>query len=267
MEDGRESFHRSLEEWEPKWMSFTKLAICYVVIHVNSSFFILLKDRILVEFLFPCPLFLVFASQLMSLFVASIICIIRRHQFTQQRKLEFWKPKMYIRKMPLIQFALMALSDSVGRSLQIETRRIEHNVSFALRIYIQSYKTIPVMILGVLLLNRRYKFRDYLDISLISLFIALFILFARESTSTSTSNHIMSNVDQYSSSSSSSSLSSYVSTTSTFSGIIMIIIYTLCDSFTLQWQMRLYNKFQIDQYTVMLWLNACQVYISTKNLY
>jgi hypothetical protein len=258
--EGRESFHRSLEEWEPKWMSLAKLSICYIVIHVNSSFFILLKDKILVEFAFPCPLFLVFASQLLSLLVASVICIVRRHQFTQQRKLEFWKPKMYIRKMPLIQFALMALSDSVGRSLQIETRRTQHNISFSLRIFIQSYKTIPVMILGAYLLNTRYKFRDYLDISLISLFIGLFILYARDATSNdlSIAQNLMN--DQYSTTTaSSSSLSSYVSTTSTLSGIVMIIIYTLCDSFTLQWQMRLYNKFQIDQYTVMLWLNACQV--------
>lgn len=116
MEEVRGSFHRStLEEWEPKWMSFTKLSICYIVIHVNSTFFILLKNKILNEYQFPCPLFLVFTSQLISLLISSIICIIRRHQFTQNRSdLNFWKPKIYIKKIPLIQFALMALSDSVG---------------------------------------------------------------------------------------------------------------------------------------------------------
>ncbi len=41
----------------------------------------------------------------------------------------------------------------------------------------------------------------------------------------------------------------------TFYGISLLALYLLCDSFTSQWQSRVYKQFQIDQFQMMLGVN------------
>jgi len=149
------------------------------------------------------------------------------HQNTRR-----YNPTAKWRQVPLLQFALMALSDSVGRSLQIETRRGggEH-VAFGVRLLVQSAKVLPVMALGKMLGTRRHTKRDFAVAALISASIAAFSLSARvagpaEYTATTTAG------------------------TTTLTGLLLLLVYTLCDAFTWQWQARLYKEFGVDQYTV-----------------
>ena len=88
---------------EAKWVSAVKLTSCFAVIHVNSSLFAALRERILTTKSFPAPLFLVFVSQTASctrLFslcqeyfihihfslglVAAVVCRVRRDSFVKQ---------------------------------------------------------------------------------------------------------------------------------------------------------------------------------------
>jgi len=94
---------------EPKWMSGMKLAACFAVIQVNGTLFGLVRERILVQHEFHTPLFLVGAAQLASLLAAALICAIRRHSYARERQVGFWARAKGIRRVPLLQFALMAL--------------------------------------------------------------------------------------------------------------------------------------------------------------
>lgn len=133
----RESNHN---DREPKWMSAIKFGACFAVIQVNASLFGLLRERILTSHAFPSSLFLVFASQFASFVVAALVCTVRRHSYAQLALAEAG-PVDAIRRVPLIQFALIVLSDSIGRSLQIETKRA-HQVSFPVVALMQSSKVL-----------------------------------------------------------------------------------------------------------------------------
>lgn len=94
---------------EPKWMSGAKLAACFAVVQVNGALFGLVRERILAQHHFPAPLFLVGAAQLASLLAAALICAVRRHSYARERRVGFWARAKGIRRVPLLQFALMAL--------------------------------------------------------------------------------------------------------------------------------------------------------------
>ncbi len=105
---------------EAKWVSAVKLVACFAVIQVNAALFALLRERILGLHQFPSPLALAFAAQLASLFLATVVCRIRKLSY--QLRAAASGAESGIRRVPLIQFALMCLSDSVGRSFQTESR-------------------------------------------------------------------------------------------------------------------------------------------------
>jgi solute carrier family 35 (adenosine 3'-phospho 5'-phosphosulfate transporter), member B2 len=52
------------------------------------------------------------------------------------------------------------------------------------------------------------------------------------------------------------SLSSMDTQHDTFYGVLLLVLYLLCDSFTSQWQSRVYKQYGIDQYQMMLGVNV-----------
>jgi hypothetical protein len=145
----------------------------------------------------------------------------------------------------------MALSDSMGRSLQIETRRGggEH-VSFGVRLLVQSAKVLPVMALGKMLGTRSHTKRDFAVAALISASIAAFSLSARVAgpadytTTTTTAAAAAGGIPAV------ATAAAAAAGTTTPTGLLLLLVYTLCDAFTWQWQARLYKEFEVDQYTV-----------------
>ena len=127
------SERRILRVRESKFLSAVKLLCCFMVIHVNTSVSVLIRGRILSPeyHAFNHPTFLVLASNLMSFLLAAIICRIRLYNYDMEesryrkRISVSRKPPgtvIGIGKVPLLQFALMSVSDCLGRNLQITTR-------------------------------------------------------------------------------------------------------------------------------------------------
>ncbi len=50
-----------------------------------------------------------------------------------------------------------------------------------------------------------------------------------------------------------------------FYGVMLLCCYLLCDSFTSQWQSRVYKQFGIDQYQMMLGVNIWSMIMTGKS--
>jgi drug/metabolite transporter (DMT)-like permease len=252
----------ALQETESKFLSAIKLLMSIAVIHVNTSICALLRGRILSpeHHGFNHPTFLVLAANLLSFLLAAVICRIRLYNARTYRARKriisvSGKPAATVAgigKVPLVQFALLSFSDCLGRNLQLYTRS---TTTFPLQMVGRSSRVLPTMLLGRFLLktNTAYTRRDFLEASVLSAAVAVFALFSRAETATSKSSdapdhhHHLSDDDTATTSG------------STFLGLVTTAGYSFCDAFTWTWQSRIYRTHHVDQYTVMLWLNACQM--------
>lgn len=49
-------------------------------------------------------------------------------------------------------------------------------------------------------------------------------------------------------------------------GLFFVAIYLVCDSFTSQWQDRIFKKYKIDQYQMMFGVNCYSIIFTTLSL-
>lgn len=281
---------------ESKATSAMKLLCCFAVIHVNTSVSVLLRARILSpeHHGFNHPTFLVLAANLLSFLLAAIICRIRLYNYeleamayrARKRISVSRKPAgavVSISKVPLLQFALMSVSDCLGRNLQIHTRT---TTTFPLQVVGRSVRVLPTMLLGHYLLGtNKYSRRDFLDASILSAAVAVFALSSRVAGPAADEAGVGigigigggggdgggdigggdiggsgggGNIGVLASASAFSLLPGG-SPWNGLLGLLSTVGYSVCDAFTWTWQSRLYRAHHVDQYTVMLWLNACQM--------
>lgn len=251
---------------ESKFLSAVKLLCCFMVIHVNTSVSVLIRGRILSPeyHAFNHPTFLVLASNLMSFLLAAIICRIRLYNYDMEesryrkRISVSRKPPgtvIGIGKVPLLQFALMSVSDCLGRNLQITTRA---TTTFPLQIIGRSSRVLPTMVLSQWLLGRpiNYSRREYGEVALASVAIAVFALSSRVETQGSPIAFV-----EHPPAGEDLNPSRLHFLFELLIGPISTIGYNLCDAFTWTWQSRIYREYHVDQYTVMFWLNVCQMTI------
>jgi len=106
----------------------------------------------------------------------------------------------------------------------------------------KSSKVIPVMLMGKLLKGTKYTTGKYCEALLITIGVAIFSLSSRESTSDTTTELV---------------------------GYIYLITYISFDSFTSQWQDKIYQtygKANVDPYQMMLGVNSSAIMITTSGL-
>ena len=130
---------------------------------------------------------------------------------------------------PLYSYIPSSLSNSVSSWAQYEALRY---VSFPAQVLSKSCKIIPVMLVGILVNHKSYPISEYLEAILISSGATIFTLFGSPK-----SNH------------------SPEDETGSYFGIILLILYLFCDSFTSQWQSKVYKSTGIDQFQMMLGVN------------
>ena len=268
---------RILRARESKFLSAIKLLMSIAVIHVNTSISALLRGRILSpkHHGFNHPTFLVLAANLLSFLLAAVICRIRLYNYelimayrARKRIISVSRKPAGtvagIGKVPLVQFALLSFSDCLGRNLQIYTRS---TTTFPLQVVGRSSRVLPTMLLGRFLLKTKtaYTRRDFLEASVLSAAVAVFALFSRAETLTSRSPDVPDQHDHLSDNDTARTSSSTLLEDAESLwwrvplGLVTTAGYSLCDAFTWTWQLRLYRTHHVDQYTVMLWLNACQM--------
>jgi len=129
---------------------------------------------------------------------------------------------------PLYMFAPAAFSNTLSSYGQYEAL---HYVSFPLQTLSKSTKVIPVMLMGKILNGRSYPWVEYGEAVVISVGVSIFAL---------------------------GGTSKDGSPETAWQGVAMLLMYVLCDSFTAQYQSRVFKSgtYNVSQFEMMLAINA-----------
>jgi len=142
-------------------------------------------------------------------------------------------------KAPLRDFAPCAMSNTLSSWSQYASLKY---VAFPVQTVFKSSKIIPVMVMGKFLKGTNYPFGQYVEAFFITIGVAIFSLSSKTSTNDS-STHVI--------------------------GLIFMLMYICCDSFTSQWQSKIYEQHgraNVDQYQMMLSVNSWAITITTIGL-
>lgn len=140
---------------------------------------------------------------------------------------------------PMIAFAPCAMSNTLSSWSQYASLKY---VAFPVQTVFKSSKIIPVMVMGRFLKGTTYPLGQYLEAFLITIGVAIFSLSTKTSSRTNGTEII---------------------------GLIFMIMYICCDSFTSQWQSKIYDQYgraNVDQYQMMLSVNTWAITITTIGL-
>eukprot|EP00586_Coscinodiscus_wailesii_P010248 CAMPEP_0172495832 /NCGR_PEP_ID=MMETSP1066-20121228/78520_1 /TAXON_ID=671091 /ORGANISM="Coscinodiscus wailesii, Strain CCMP2513" /LENGTH=380 /DNA_ID=CAMNT_0013267793 /DNA_START=276 /DNA_END=1418 /DNA_ORIENTATION=- len=140
---------------------------------------------------------------------------------------------------PLIAFTPCALSNTMSSWSQYASLRY---VAFPVQTVFKSSKIIPVMIMGKVLKGTSYPCTQYLEAALITTGVAVFSIASKGTDS---------------------------DTTTQMSGLVFLLMYICFDSFTSQWQDKVYQKYgrsNVDPYQMMLGVNSSAILITTAGL-
>jgi len=140
---------------------------------------------------------------------------------------------------PLIAFTPCALSNTMSSWSQYASLRY---VSFPVQTVFKSSKIIPVMLMGKLLKGTAYPWGQYAEAALITTGVAIFSVASKESDG---------------------------ETATSMSGLFFLCLYIFFDSFTSQWQDKVYSKYgrsNVDPYQMMLGVNSSAICITTAGL-
>jgi len=134
---------------------------------------------------------------------------------------------------PLTSFAPCAMSNTMSSWGQYEALKF---ISFPLQTLAKSTKIIPVMIMGKVLNKRTYPWIEYAEAAMISVGVNVFMLSEKESDNDKTTK---------------------------LYGIALLVLYVTSDSFTSQWQSRVYKDYpKVDQFQMMCAVNFWAIIFS-----
>lgn len=135
---------------------------------------------------------------------------------------------------PLLQFTPCALSNTISSYSQYQALSF---VSFSLQTLFKATKVIPVMIMGTVLKGTTYSVVEYIEALAITVGVAIFSLSKSGTHGTDTTTQV--------------------------SGFILLCSYVAADSFTSQWQSRIYRDYgKIDHYHMMYGVNVSSILIT-----
>lgn len=140
---------------------------------------------------------------------------------------------------PLLYFTPCAISNTISSWGQYQALSF---VSFSLQTLFKATKVIPVMIMGRLLQGTKYGFAEYAEALLITSGVAFFSLSSKHSKSTTDEGFEL-------------------------TGFMLLSVYVLADSFTSQWQSRIYRDYgKIDHFHMMYGVNVSSIIVTTVAL-
>jgi len=176
---------------------------------------------------FPSAAFCVFSNRFLAIIVA-MISVKLRHGSVFSNNVA-----------PLLAFTPCALSNTMSSWSQYASLRF---VSFPVQTVFKSSKIIPVMIMGKFLKGSTYPRSQYAEALFITLGVAIFSVFAQESSRDSSTET---------------------------RGLVLMLMYITFDCFTSQWQDKIYVTYgrqNVDPYQMMLGVNSSAIVITTLGL-
>ena len=142
-------------------------------------------------------------------------------------------------KAPLLAFTPCSISNTTSSWSQYASLKY---VSFPVQTVFKSSKIIPVMLMGKVLKGTKYPYVQYFEAFLITVGVAIFSLFSKSSNSDNETE---------------------------LKGLLFLLCYICSDSFTSQWQSRVYTNYgkeNVDPYQMMLGVNVSAIIITTAGL-
>jgi len=130
---------------------------------------------------------------------------------------------------PLLSFSPCAMSNTLSSWSQYASLKY---VAFPVQTVFKSSKIIPVMMMGKFLKGTTYPLGQYLEAFLITVGVAIFSLSSKSAKNDNSTQII---------------------------GLVFMVMYICCDSFTSQWQSKVYQQYgkqNVDQYQMMLGVNS-----------
>lgn len=170
--------------------------------------------------------FLVFMNRTLAFFIALIYLGVKNHlQATKTAS------KLTINQItgaaPLFKYSFASFSNIMSAWFQYEALKF---VNFPTQVLAKSCKIIPVMLMGKIVSRTKFEFYEYLTAFLISVGMLAFLLGSK-------SDH--------------HSTSSITSLT----GILLLTMYLMFDSFTSNWQSDLFKNYSVSSIQMMCGVN------------
>lgn len=178
---------------------------------------------------FPSAAFCVFSNRLLAILVAMVMVKIRHGAIFANNK------------APLIAFCPPAFSNTMSSWSQYRALKY---VSFPEQTVFKSSKIIAVMLMGKYLQGKSYPLTQYAEAFLITVGVIFFSLASREGDSDRD--------DQ-----------------TEFIGLIFLVIYITFDSFTSQYQDKIYTQYgkeAVDPFQMMLGVNVTAIIMTSSGL-
>ncbi|XP_053615947.1 adenosine 3'-phospho 5'-phosphosulfate transporter 1 [Plodia interpunctella] len=138
---------------------------------------------------------------------------------------------------PLYKFSYCSLTNIISAWCQYEALKY---VSFPTQVLSKSCKVIPVMLMGKVISRKKYELYEYVTAVMISLGMMLFIFGSHDDNG--------------------------VSTVTTMSGLTLLALYIMCDSFTSSWQSALFTRYGCSSLQMLCAVNLFSVCLTASAL-
>jgi solute carrier family 35 (adenosine 3'-phospho 5'-phosphosulfate transporter), member B2 len=233
-------FHRYCQS-NPEFFKQTfKLALCFLGLQVSYLTWGYMQELIMTKVFeatervpdgkFPSAIFCVLSNRVLAVIVALAAVRIRHGAFFANNK------------APLLAFTPCALSNTLSSWSQYASLKY---VSFPVQTVFKSSKIIPVMVMGKCLKGTNYPYTQYVEAVLITAGVAIFSILSKASDKNPATLEV------------------------TVIGLLYLITYVFFDSFTSQWQDKVYTQYgraNVDVYQMMLGVNVSAICITTAGL-
>ncbi|KAL0819154.1 hypothetical protein ABMA28_008409 [Loxostege sticticalis] len=138
---------------------------------------------------------------------------------------------------PLYKFSFCSLTNIVSAWCQYEALKY---VSFPTQVLSKSCKVIPVMMMGKLISRTKYELYEYVTAVMISVGMVLFMFGSHDDNA--------------------------VSTITTMSGVTLLALYMVCDSFTSSWQGALFTNYNCSSLQMLCGVNLFSCVLTAASL-
>lgn len=165
--------------------------------------------------------FLVFANRLLA-FLMALVYLCAKNQFQSTSSSPITAIAQIIGSAPLFKYSFASFSNVMSAWFQYEALKY---VNFPTQVLAKSCKIIPVMLMGKIVSRAKFEFYEYLTAAMISIGMLAFLLGSK-------SDH--------------HSISSITSMT----GILLLTMYLMFDSFTSNWQSDLFKTYNMSSIQV-----------------
>eukprot|EP00640_Fibrocapsa_japonica_P000117 CAMPEP_0113943626 /NCGR_PEP_ID=MMETSP1339-20121228/26935_1 /TAXON_ID=94617 /ORGANISM="Fibrocapsa japonica" /LENGTH=377 /DNA_ID=CAMNT_0000948561 /DNA_START=119 /DNA_END=1252 /DNA_ORIENTATION=+ /assembly_acc=CAM_ASM_000762 len=212
------------------------LATCFIGLQISFLTWGVLQEKVMTTpyrtGMFPSSTFCVFGNRFLAIFVAA--AFLYYPVYFKGQKLEH--------SAPFYWYSPCSLSNVLSSWAQYECLKY---VSFPVQVVSKSCKVIPVMLVGKMVHRKTYDWVEYSEAFFITLGVSIFTLAQQTGGA-----HKEGDAEKV----------------TTAVGVFLLAMYLTCDSFTSQWQSRVYSSYHVNQFQMMLGVNCFSVFFTVVTL-